>query len=282
VAAGVADREYIWLPLDLAGGGDQAWALPLALVTDAGTSGPRIHYLHTDQLGTPVAMTSGGLGQLEWSAVLRPFGEVESITGTESLALRLPGQVFDPETGFHQNWHRDYDPRLGRYLQSDPIGLEGGLNNYAYVGGDPIMRADPSGQIWDALLDLAFIGYDLFRLAAEGPCEVHENLLVLSADAVGFLIPGVVGLGITVRAGTTAADAVRAAEHLTARAARREAMRRAGIPTSQQPIAQSSRRASNGEPVGRQYDYETPTPGGGIQRQSVQHSLTDTDHGPPL
>jgi RHS repeat-associated protein len=150
-ATGVADREYIWLPLDFAGAGDQAWALPIALVTDAGTAGPRIHYLHTDQLGTPVAMTSGGLGQLEWSAVLRPFGEVETITGTESLALRLPGQVFDPETGFHQNWHRDYDPRLGRYLQSDPIGLEGGLNTYGYAGGNPVNLIDPSGMFAGAV-----------------------------------------------------------------------------------------------------------------------------------
>ena len=62
-------------------------------------------------------MTSAGLGQVEWSATYRPFGEAHSITGTESLSLRFPGQFFDPETGFHQNWFRDYDPRLGRYLQ---------------------------------------------------------------------------------------------------------------------------------------------------------------------
>jgi RHS repeat-associated protein len=91
-------------------------------------------------------MTSAGLAQLDWSATFRPFGEAHAITGTESLALRLPGQLLDPETGFHQNWHRDYDPRLGRYLQSDPIGLDGGLNTYAYVGGNPIGRIDPTGE----------------------------------------------------------------------------------------------------------------------------------------
>jgi RHS repeat-associated protein len=140
-AAGVPEREYIWLPLD-----GQPWALPIALVTDAGTASPRLHYLHADHLGTPIAMTSGAFGQLEWSATYQPFGEAHSITGTESLSLRFPGQLFDPEAGFHQNWHRDYDPKLGRYLQSDPIGIAGGLNPYAYVDADPVNWVDPRGE----------------------------------------------------------------------------------------------------------------------------------------
>ncbi len=69
-----------------------------------------------------------------------------AITGTKSLDLRFPGQLFDPETGFHQNCWRDYDPTLGRYLQSDPIGLAGGLNTYGYAYQNPVGLIDPMGE----------------------------------------------------------------------------------------------------------------------------------------
>ena len=81
--------------------------------------------------------------------MLAPFrvsvklGEVQSITNH----LRLPGQYEDSETGLYYNYFRDYDPTTGRFVESDPTGLFGGLNPYAYVSGNPTTYADPNGLI---------------------------------------------------------------------------------------------------------------------------------------
>jgi RHS repeat-associated protein len=64
---------------------------------------------------------------------------------TVAYNLRFPGQVFDGQAGLHQNGFRDYDPAIGRYPKSDPMGLWAGVNTYAYVRGNPISRRDPLG-----------------------------------------------------------------------------------------------------------------------------------------
>jgi RHS repeat-associated protein len=81
-----------------------------------------------------------------------PFGdsvasENPSGLGTFTCNLRFPGQYFDRETNTHYNYFRDYDPAIGRYVQSDLIGLDGGVNTYAYVKQDPIRFKDPSGLV---------------------------------------------------------------------------------------------------------------------------------------
>jgi len=67
--------------------------------------------------------------------------------GAFAYNLRFPGQYFDAETGTNYNWMRDFDPRLGRYIESDSVGLLGGLNTYAYVKGQPLTLIDPYG-LW--------------------------------------------------------------------------------------------------------------------------------------
>jgi RHS repeat-associated protein len=85
-------------------------------------------------------------GAKVWGGEFRAFGELTAETGSWENRLRFPGQYYDQESNNYYNYFRDYDPATGRYIQSDPIGLKGGLNTYAYVNGDPINFIDPDGQ----------------------------------------------------------------------------------------------------------------------------------------
>jgi len=80
-----------------------------------------------------------------WDAVYTPFGQVHSMTGTATNNQRFPGQYADAETGYSYNYFRDYDPTTGRYIESDPIGLRGGLNTYGYALNNSTRFFDPDG-----------------------------------------------------------------------------------------------------------------------------------------
>ncbi len=117
-------------------------------------AGPTIYYIHNDHLGTPRVVTDQ-LRDVKWRADYMPFGEAILHTEGIEMPLRMPGQYYDRETGLHYNYFRDYDPAVGRYIQSDPIGLAGGLNIYSYAGNNPVSSIDPLGLHPSLLKDLS-------------------------------------------------------------------------------------------------------------------------------
>lgn len=107
--------------------------------------------IYADHIATPRVIADSTTDDVVWNwASTDPFGmsgpnENPSNIGTFSYNVRFPGQYYDKETNLHYNVHRDYDPALGRYVQSDPIGLRGGINTYAYVESNPLLLIDELG-----------------------------------------------------------------------------------------------------------------------------------------
>jgi RHS repeat-associated protein len=108
--------------------------------------GGEYYWYQNDHLGTPQKIISAN-GTVVWSARYDSFGLATVGVETVKNNLRFPGQYFDQETGLHYNWHRFYDPETGRYVSADPIGLDGGINLYAYVENDPVNWVDPWGLL---------------------------------------------------------------------------------------------------------------------------------------
>jgi RHS repeat-associated protein len=115
----------------------------VAIITED-ISGPFTAYLSNDHLTAPRVATDSS-GDILWQAIREPFGKTTVTTSGYDFVCRFPGQYEDPESGYFYNYFRDYDSEMGRYLESDPIGLRGGVNTYAYVGGSPVNSVDPAG-----------------------------------------------------------------------------------------------------------------------------------------
>jgi len=149
---GALIQETIWLE-----------DLPVATLRPTGAGGSptpiNVYYVHADHLGSPRAVTRPSDNAIMWQwDNLDPYGvnaanENPASQGTFHYNLRFPGQYYDAETGTHYNYYRDYDPAAGRYEQSDPIGLAGGMNTFDYGAGDPVGTSDPMGLRTDVTID---------------------------------------------------------------------------------------------------------------------------------
>ncbi|MDP2007243.1 MAG: RHS repeat-associated core domain-containing protein [Rubrivivax sp.] len=183
-------REYVWLQ-----------GMPVAVI-DGPAASPQIYYVHTDHLGAPRTVIDRS-GVQRWSWVAEPFGNSAPVEdplgfGAFNLNLRMPGQYFDVESGLAYNWNRSYDAGVGRYTQSDPIGLAGGINTYTYVNGNPIGDVDPTGEfglLGGLVGGLGDLGYQLYRNGG--------NLKCVNWWEVGSWALTGSGAGIVGRAGLT-------------------------------------------------------------------------------
>lgn len=136
---GTAIREYVYVDDGL-----------IAVLQPASGGATAVFNIYTNQINAPIVVTDTS-DAMRWKWGTNPYGEAvpnESPAGLVAfkLPLRFPGQYFDGESGIHHNYFRDYDPNIGRYLQSDPIGVAGGINTYSYVDNDPVSKVDPTGE----------------------------------------------------------------------------------------------------------------------------------------
>ncbi len=136
-SSGAALQEMLWLD-----------DLPVGVI-----AGGVLHHIQPDHLGSPrkVIDATANAAIWDWPILDNPFGEAAPDQDPDGnsvpfvMNLRFPGQYFDAETGLHYNYFRDYEPGTGRYVESDPIGLRGGVNSYAYVDNAPTIWTDALG-----------------------------------------------------------------------------------------------------------------------------------------
>ena len=104
----------------------------------------KLHYVHTDHLGRPEIVSDSHQNTV-WRAENKTFDRKVRVNKIGGLSIGFPGQYWDKDKQSWYNGFRDYDSTIGRYLQSDPIGTNGGINTYSYVLSNPVRLVDVLG-----------------------------------------------------------------------------------------------------------------------------------------
>lgn len=196
-------EETVWL-------GD----VPVATLQPNGSGGVNIFYVHTDQLNSPRKISQPSSNQLTWRWDSDPFGTATpnpnpAGLGTFTYNLRFPGQYYQTETGLSYNYFRDYDPNVGRYIESDPIGLRGGsYSTYAYVLGNPVSLTDPLGLYCLSDAQINGIAASAGGAVAGGAALAEFGPVGI---AVGALVGGATGRMLAYMANATLGNQVTAA-----------------------------------------------------------------------
>jgi len=181
--------------------------IPVAAVVPPGAGAAAVDFIYADHLDTARVIVRASDHKIVWSwSSSEPFGNVPPLTGLNGLPAltynpRFPGQVYDAESGWFHNGHRDYDPGKGRYVQSDPLGLGGGIDPYGYVGDEPLLWFDPWGlnyaSNWAA--GGAVAGGGITLAASIGVDAISGGLNVLATPAevgAGAALGGAVGYAL--------------------------------------------------------------------------------------
>lgn len=141
-ANAVRQQEVIWLD-----------NLPVGVIASSGAANDKLYYVQSDHLGTPRSVIDPSREKAVWAWPLTgeafgnstPDQDPDRDGAVFTFDLRFPGQRADSASGMNYNYFRDYDALTGRYVKSDPVGLNGGPSTYGYVGGSPLVWIDTLG-----------------------------------------------------------------------------------------------------------------------------------------
>jgi len=189
-ASGDAQQQAIWLD-----------NYPVALINVPAAGVPELAYIQPDHLATPRVVIDPvrDVAIWEWSNKSEVFGDQIPSADPDGdgvafeLALRFPGQQATDASGMFYNYQREYDPAVGRYSQSDPIGLMGGISSYAYVNSGPVGISDPSGMIAKCTCNDGGVSIDIpirFRGEMATPEKINEMIRSIESiwSSPGFTV----------------------------------------------------------------------------------------------